>query len=266
VRATLHQAGVIAYRVVRGQIHVLLITSRDTGRWIIPKGNIDAGKTPAKAAERTKRGRPTHGAAGDHAPFETISGDRGLDHEEPLLFEIGRLGKCGVDLPETELKHDRLGGLRRRGAIGLPGLSEPEIVRHFVRLSRKNYAIDAGLYPLGSCTMKHNPRLNEKMARLPGFADIHPLQPVSTVQGALESYQPVLEGLSRAHRVIAYDRRFGGQSKSPIVVQTWDQVCQDVVGLMDVLGIDQAFLGGGSFGAAISLGCAARYPVWRLLT
>ncbi len=132
-----------------------------------------------------KQGRPTHGAAGDHAHFETISGDRGLDHEEPLLFEIGRLGKCGVDLPETELKHDRLGGLRRRGAIGLPGLSEPEIVRHFVRLSRKNYAIDAGLYPLGSCTMKHNPRLNEKMARLPGFADIHPLQPVSTVQGAL---------------------------------------------------------------------------------
>ncbi|MFN8946866.1 MAG: aminotransferase class V-fold PLP-dependent enzyme, partial [Alphaproteobacteria bacterium] len=79
----------------------------------------------------------------------------------------------------------RLGGLRRRGTIGLPGLSEPEVVRHFVRLSRKNYAIDSGFYPLGSCTMKHNPRLNEKMARLPGFADIHPLQPVSTVQGAL---------------------------------------------------------------------------------
>ena len=60
------------------------------------------------------------------------------------------------------------------------------------------------------------------------------------LQGVLESYQPVLEGLSRTHRVIAYDRRFGGQSKSPMVVQTWDQVCQDVVGLMDVLGIGQA--------------------------
>ena len=59
-------------------------------------------------------------------------------------------------------------------------------MRHYTRLSQKNYAIDIGLYPLGSCTMKHNPRLNEKMARLPGFADIHPLQPVSTVQGALE--------------------------------------------------------------------------------
>jgi hypothetical protein len=59
-------------------------------------------------------------------------------------------------------------------------------VRHYVRLSQKNHAIDLALYPLGSCTMKHNPRLNEKMARLPGFADIHPLQPQSTVQGALE--------------------------------------------------------------------------------
>ncbi len=59
-------------------------------------------------------------------------------------------------------------------------------MRHYVRLSRMNYAIDMGLFPLGSCTMKHNPRLNEKMARLGGFADIHPLQPVSTVQGALK--------------------------------------------------------------------------------
>ena len=59
-------------------------------------------------------------------------------------------------------------------------------MRHYVRLSQKNYAIDMGIYPLGSCTMKHNPRLNEQVARLPGFADIHPLQPVSSVQGALE--------------------------------------------------------------------------------
>ena len=60
------------------------------------------------------------------------------------------------------------------------------MIRHYIRLSQKNYAIDSGLYPLGSCTMKHNPRLNEKLARLPGLADIHPLQPESTVQGALE--------------------------------------------------------------------------------
>ena len=76
--------------------------------------------------------------------------------------------------------------MRERGSIGLPGLSEPEVIRHYTRLSQKNYAIDSGLYPLGSCTMKHNPRLNEKLARLPGLSDIHPLQPERTVQGALE--------------------------------------------------------------------------------
>ena len=116
----------------------------------------------------------------------TIGGNRGLMIEEPLLFERDQPGRSGVDLPEPPVIADRLGGLRRRGPIGLPGLSEPQVVRHFTRLSQKNYAIDTGLYPLGSCTMKHNPRLNEKLARLPGFADLHPLQPVSTVQGALE--------------------------------------------------------------------------------
>jgi glycine dehydrogenase subunit 2 len=116
----------------------------------------------------------------------TIGGNRGLQVEEPLLFERDQPGRCGVDLPEPPPVADRLGGLRRRGPIGLPGLSEPQVVRHFTRLSQKNYAIDTGLYPLGSCTMKHNPRLNEKLARLPGFADLHPLQPLSTVQGALE--------------------------------------------------------------------------------
>jgi glycine dehydrogenase subunit 2 len=77
-----------------------------------------------------------------------------------------------------------LGGLHRHRPIGLAGLTEPQTVRHYTRLSRQNYAIDLGLFPLGSCTMKHNPRLNEKVARMPGFADIHPLQPADTVQGA----------------------------------------------------------------------------------
>ncbi|HEX2152005.1 MAG TPA: aminomethyl-transferring glycine dehydrogenase subunit GcvPB [Stellaceae bacterium] len=117
---------------------------------------------------------------------QTISGNRGLQIEESLLFEQDAPGRCGVDLPEPPPVASRLNGLERRGPIGLPGLSEPQIVRHFTRLSQKNYAIDSGLYPLGSCTMKHNPRLNEKLARLPGFADLHPLQPESTVQGALE--------------------------------------------------------------------------------
>lgn len=117
--------------------------------------------------------------------MDTSTGARGLQKPEPLIFEIGSTEKTGVDVPEVELKTNRLGGLERTLPANLPGLSEPETMRHYVRLSQKNYAIDLGLYPLGSCTMKHNPRLNEKMARLPGFADLHPLQPLSTVQGAL---------------------------------------------------------------------------------
>ena len=111
---------------------------------------------------------------------------RGLMLEEPLIFEQGAEGRTGIDLPDPPAYQDRLGGVARGGTIGLPGLSEPQVVRHFTRLSQKNYAIDMGLYPLGSCTMKHNPRLNERLARLPGLADIHPLQPESTVQGGLE--------------------------------------------------------------------------------
>ncbi|HEX7969976.1 MAG TPA: aminomethyl-transferring glycine dehydrogenase subunit GcvPB, partial [Stellaceae bacterium] len=95
------------------------------------------------------------------SPAPTISGNRGLTIEEPLLFERDQPGRCGVDLPTPPRVTDRLGGLRRQGPIGLPGVSEPQVVRHFTRLSQKNYAIDTGLYPLGSCTMKHNPRLNE---------------------------------------------------------------------------------------------------------
>ncbi len=129
--------------------------------------------------------RPTALVAPHEPSLPTISGDRGLDHEEPLIFELGREGMAGVDLADAKISDARLGGVRRSAPIGLPGLSEPEVVRHYVRLSRMNYAIDAGLYPLGSCTMKHNPRLNEKLARLPGFADVHPLQPQQTVRGAL---------------------------------------------------------------------------------
>lgn len=105
---------------------------------------------------------------------------------EPLLFEVGNVAHTGVDLPDVDISMDRLGGFERKTDINLPGLTEPETLRHYVRLSRLNMSIDGGMYPLGSCTMKHNPRLNEKTARLAGFADIHPLQPVSTVQGALE--------------------------------------------------------------------------------
>jgi glycine dehydrogenase subunit 2 len=142
------------------------------------------------------QGRPTAPGATEERALPTISGDRGLDHEESLIFELGREGMTGVDLADISVSDARLGGLRRKGAVGLPGLSEPEVVRHYVRLSRMNYAIDAGLYPLGSCTMKHNPRLNEKMARLPGFADVHPLQPQQTVPGALTLISELMRWLT----------------------------------------------------------------------
>jgi glycine dehydrogenase subunit 2 len=106
--------------------------------------------------------------------------------EEPLLFEIGSTDQTGVDFADVPGRPARLGSIERSRPMGLAGLSEPEAVRHYTRLSRQNYAIDLGLFPLGSCTMKHNPRLNEKIARLPGFADVHPLQPQETVQGALQ--------------------------------------------------------------------------------
>ncbi|MEN3971169.1 aminomethyl-transferring glycine dehydrogenase subunit GcvPB [Sphingomicrobium sp. XHP0235] len=148
-----------------------------------------------------KPGSPRH--AGDEADApDTITRNRALMLEEPLIFEIGDADTTGVDFvspqpmdlagvepapraPEEEAP-GRLGKFARKASIGLPGLSEPTAVRHYTRLSRQNYAIDLGLFPLGSCTMKHNPRLNEKIARMPGFADVHPLQPVDTVRGALE--------------------------------------------------------------------------------
>src|SRR5207244_12022262 len=98
----------------------------------------------------------------------------------------GDYGRTGVDFAPVPKVASRLGGLERHRPIGLPGLPEPEMVRHYTRLSRQNYAIDLGLFPLVSCTMKHNPRLNEQIARLPVLADIHPLAPTDTVQGALE--------------------------------------------------------------------------------
>ncbi len=125
--------------------------------------------------------------ANEQGQIHTVTGNRALMLEEPLIFEIGSPGQTGVDFESARVATgQRLAGLERSDPIGLPGLSEPETVRHYTRLSRQNYAIDLGLFPLGSCTMKHNPRLNEKVARLPGFADVHPLQPQETLQGALQ--------------------------------------------------------------------------------
>ncbi|HBR69798.1 MAG TPA: aminomethyl-transferring glycine dehydrogenase subunit GcvPB [Rhodospirillaceae bacterium] len=116
---------------------------------------------------------------------EIIEFNRGLLYEESLLWEKEHADHPGVDLPAPENLKSRT-GVPDRENIGLPQVSEPQVLRHFVKMSTWNYSIDHGFFPLGSCTMKHNPRLNEKLARLPGFAQIHPLQPESTVQGALK--------------------------------------------------------------------------------
>jgi glycine dehydrogenase subunit 2 len=143
--------------------------------------------------------RPAMGPGGRADGIATTSGDRGLDFEEPLIFELGGEDfgdRCGVDLDEPEAEPlPALARFLRQAPPALPGLTEPETVRHYTRLSRQNYAIDLGPFPLGSCTMKHNPRLNEKVARLPGFADIHPLQPQQTVRGAFETVHQLADWL-----------------------------------------------------------------------
>jgi glycine dehydrogenase subunit 2 len=145
-----------------------------------------------------RQGRPSEAGQAETSAHPTFTGNRALQIEEALIFEIGRTETTGVDLEEPAAFTDRLGGLERTQPIGLPGLTEPETMRHYVRLSQRNYGIDTGIFPLGSCTMKHNPRLNEKAARLPGFGDVHPLQPLSTARGALE----LIAELSRWLRVL----------------------------------------------------------------
>ena len=112
-------------------------------------------------------------------------------HKEKLIFEHSKPGRRGYQLPALDVPEENLDDLlphaQRRDAIdGEVEVSEVDVIRHFTRLSKLNVSIDAGLYPLGSCTMKHNPRINEEIARTPGFALSHPMQPDSQVQGNLE--------------------------------------------------------------------------------
>jgi glycine dehydrogenase subunit 2 len=104
-------------------------------------------------------------------------------------------GRRGAVLPEADVPEAPLPEVHLRPDNGLPELSEPQIVRHYLHLSRHNFGVDSGFYPLGSCTMKHNPKINEKLALLPGFAAIHPLQDEATVQGALGLMHALQEDL-----------------------------------------------------------------------
>jgi len=104
---------------------------------------------------------------------------------EPLIYEICRAGRCAVSLPECDVPETPLPEGCVREDLPLPEVAEVDLVRHYIRLSQMNYAIDTGFYPLGSCTMKYNPKVNEVAARIPGFATLHPLQPEASIQGAM---------------------------------------------------------------------------------
>lgn len=104
---------------------------------------------------------------------------------EPTVFELSSPGRRGVSLPEPDVPRAELPASLLRAALPLPELAEVDVIRHYMHLSHLNYSVDGGFYPLGSCTMKYNPKINEDMARLPGFAFTHPLQPIETVQGNL---------------------------------------------------------------------------------
>ena len=115
----------------------------------------------------------------------------GFAYEEPLVFERSRPGRVGYSLPGCDVPESDpalvLGAAALREDLeGLPELSEVDVIRHFTRLSTWNASVDLGLYPLGSCSMKYNPKINEKVARLPGFSAAHPMQPVALMQGFLQ--------------------------------------------------------------------------------
>ncbi len=104
---------------------------------------------------------------------------------EPTIFELSSPGRKGITFPKSDVPESKVPANLVRKILPMPEVSEIDVIRHFTRLSQLNYCIDTGFYPLGSCTMKYNPKINEVAARLPGIANVHPLQPEVTVQGNL---------------------------------------------------------------------------------
>jgi glycine dehydrogenase subunit 2 len=104
---------------------------------------------------------------------------------EPTIYDLSSPGRQGAYFPEADVPKAALPKDFLRADLPLPEIAEIDVVRHYTRLSQLNHGVDTGFYPLGSCTMKYNPKVNEVTARLPGFAGIHPLQPIETVQGAV---------------------------------------------------------------------------------
>jgi glycine dehydrogenase subunit 2 len=135
------------------------------------------------AGQNTENGEGLRGSPNSPFPVPTFQSPLPHSQTEPLLIELSNPGAPGHQLPELDVPDP--GDLNQRADLRLPEIGELDVVRHFTHLSQRNYAIDSGFYPLGSCTMKYNPKVNEDVARLPGIAHIHPLAPAETVQGAL---------------------------------------------------------------------------------
>ena len=112
-------------------------------------------------------------------------GTTGLVLNEPLLWERGRKGRCGCSLPARDVPESPLPGELTGEGPDFPDLSEVEVVRHYTHLSTWNFGVDTGFYPLGSCTMKYNPKTNDRQAALRGFSAAHPLLPSELSQGGL---------------------------------------------------------------------------------
>jgi len=110
----------------------------------------------------------------------------GQIQNEPLLWEKGKKGRCGISLPRRDVDQFPIDESLVGGGPEFPDLSEVDVVRHYTRLSQWNFGVDTGMYPLGSCTMKYNPKINERLASLRGFTGSHPLLPSTLSQGALK--------------------------------------------------------------------------------
>ena len=123
-----------------------------------------------------------------------------MKYYDKLIFELSRPGRKGYELPADNYGHDSMAelpaDLLRKEDLNLPEVTELDVVRHYTNLSNKNFGVDTGFYPLGSCTMKYNPKINEEVAAMPGFASLHPLQNPDTAQGALELYYNLQHALS----------------------------------------------------------------------
>ena len=123
-----------------------------------------------------------------------------MKYYDKLIFELSRPGRKGYELPANEYGKDAMADMpaavMRGEKAELPEVSELDVVRHYTNLSMKNFGVDTGFYPLGSCTMKYNPKINEEVAAMPAFTRIHPLQDPATAQGALELYYNLQKALA----------------------------------------------------------------------